>query len=183
MLRGLGRVLAGHEQRMIETFFAAVVGTSIAGAVIVFLAKTWIETRLKGSIKHEYDQKLEEFKQALETSRLEKQKIELVSELIAEWMANPSGGFSKEYRTRLNRLSFQASLWLPSPLAIELSKRLQNKRDAKTSWELVLFARHLLTGDSSLGVEHVTFWGSEFEKTPSPGAPAQQAVTESKPVV
>ena len=164
---------------MIETFFAALAGTSIAGAVVVFLTKTWIETRLKESIKHEYDQKLEQFKQALEASRLEKQKIELVSELIAEWMANPHGEiFSKEYRARLNRLSFQASLWLPSALAIELSKRLQNKPDAKSSWELVLFARRLLTGDSSLSVEHVTFWGLEFEKTPYPGAPAQQPATD-----
>ena len=169
---------------MIETFLAALVGTSIGGAAVVFLTKTWIETRLKESIKHEYDQRLEEFKQTLEARRLEKQKIELVSELIAEWMANPSGEiFSKDYRTRLNRLSFQASLWLPSALAIELSKRLQNKPDAKTSWELVLFARRLLMGDSSLGVEHVTFWGFEFEKRPSPGAPAPQPTIDSKPVV
>src|SRR5439155_23425460 len=121
------------------------------------------------SIRHEYDQKLEEFKHDLQARHLEKQKVELVSELIAEWMANPAGEiFSKEYRTRLNRLSFQASVWLPSELAIELSKRLQNKPDAKTSWELILFARRLLTGDSSLGVEHVTFWGLEFEKPHPP---------------
>jgi hypothetical protein len=168
---------------MIETFFAALAGTSIAGTVVVFLTKTWIETRLKESIKHEYDQKLEQFKQALENSRLEKQKIELVSELIAEWMANPPGEiFSKDYRTRLNRLSFQASLWLPSALAIELSKRLQNKPDAKTSWELVLFARRLLTGDSSLSVEHVTFWDAELEKSPSSRIPVQQSIADSKPV-
>ena len=95
-----------------EAFFAAVAGTTIAGTIIVFLAKSWIETRLKESIKHEYDQRLAQFKQELDEKQLERQKIELVSELIAEWMANPSGEiFSKEYRTRLNRLSFQASLW------------------------------------------------------------------------
>jgi hypothetical protein len=166
---------------VIETFLAAIAGTSIAGAIVAFLAKTWIEMRLKESIKHEYDQKLEQFKQELEASYLEKQKIELVSELIAEWMANPPGEiFSKEYRTRLNRLSFQASLWLPTELAIELSKRLQNKPDAKTSWELILVARRLLTGDSSLGVEHVTFWGLEFEKANAPAAPAQHPADEAK---
>ena len=44
---------------MLETFFAAILGTTLSGAVIVFIAKSWIETRLKESIKHEYDQKLE----------------------------------------------------------------------------------------------------------------------------
>ncbi len=168
---------------MIETFFAAVAGTSIAGAIVAFLAKAWIETRLKESIRHEYDQKLEEFKHDLQARHLEKQKVELVSELIAEWMANPAGEiFSKEYRTRLNRLSFQASVWLPSELAIELSKRLQNKPDAKTSWELILFARRLLTGDSSLGVEHVTFWGLEFEKPHPPAVPIQAPPGNPKPL-
>jgi hypothetical protein len=169
------------EPNMVETFFAAVAGTSIAGTIIVFLAKGWIETRLKESIKHEYDQKLAHFRHELEEKSFEKQKIELVSELIAEWMAYPPGDtFSKEYRTRLNRLSFQASLWLPADLAIELSKRLQHKPDAKTSWELILFARRLLTGNSALGVEHVTFWGAEFEKAHTLVAPSQQPVGEIK---
>ncbi len=53
-----------------------------------------------------------------------------------------------------------------------MSKRLQNKPDAKTSWELVLFARRLLTGDSALGVQHVTYWGLEFEKAHAPAPPA-----------
>lgn len=168
---------------MIEAFLAALAGTTIAAAIVIFLAKSWIETRLKESIKHEYDQKLARFRQELEEKQLEKQKIELVSELIAEWMANPPGEiFSKEYRTRLNRLSFQASLWLPADLAIELSKRLQNKPDAKTSWELVLFARSLLTGDQSLDIKHVTFWGLEFEKAHIPAVPAQQPVDEPKPM-
>ena len=169
--------------QIIETFFAAIAGTSLAGAIVVYLAKTWLETRLKESIKHEYDQKLEEFKQKLEASRLEKQKIELVSELIAVWMAYPQGEvFTKEHRTRLNQLSFQASLWLPGALAIELSKRLQNKPDAKSSWELILFARNLLTGDTSLSVGHVTFWAFDSEKRNPPSVPAQQRSDDAKPL-
>jgi hypothetical protein len=162
---------------MLEVFFAAVVGTGLTGAVVAFLAKIWIETRLKESIKHEYDQKMAIFKQELEEKQIERQKIELVSELIAEWMACPPGeNFTKDYRTRLNQLSFQAALWLPSELAIEVSKRLQMKPDAKTSWELILFARRLLTGDGSLSIEHVTFWDSTFEKPHVATAPTQQPV-------
>jgi hypothetical protein len=47
---------------MVETFLAAFAGTSVAGAAVVYLARIWIETRLKESIKHEYDKKLEEVK-------------------------------------------------------------------------------------------------------------------------
>lgn len=167
---------------MVEAFLAAVAGTSVAGTIVVFLAKSWFETRLKESIKHEYDQKLAQFKQELEERDLQKQKVELVSELIAEWMATQPGEvFTKERRARLNRLSFQVSLWLPADLAIELSKRLQHKPDAKTSWELILFARKLLIGDDSLEVEHVTFWGAEFEQPNAATVPSQQPVAESKP--
>ena len=38
----------------------------LGGAVISFLLKSWFETRLKNSIKHEYDSKLLELKNALE---------------------------------------------------------------------------------------------------------------------
>jgi uncharacterized membrane protein YdjX (TVP38/TMEM64 family) len=47
---------------VIETFFATLAGTSIAGAVVAFLARTLIETRVKESVRHECDKKLEEFK-------------------------------------------------------------------------------------------------------------------------
>lgn len=38
----------------------------LGGAIISFLLKSWFETRLKNSIKHEYDSKLLELKSALE---------------------------------------------------------------------------------------------------------------------
>lgn len=164
---------------MLESFFAAVFGTGLTGGVLLFLTKGWIETRLKESVKHEYDQKLTIFKQELEERHLQRQKVELVSELIAEWMAYPPGEvFTKEHRTRLNRLSFQATLWLPRELAIELGRRLQNTPDAKSAWELILFARDFLTGDDSLTVENVTFWGAQFEK---PHAAATETAGKPKP--
>jgi hypothetical protein len=168
---------------MLEVFLAALAGTTVGAIALGALGKAWLEARLRESIKHEYDQALARFKQTLDEQQLQKQKVELVSELLAEWLANPPGEiFSKEYRTRLNRLSFQASLWLPAALAIELSKRLQVKPDAKSAFELVLLARRQLIGDQSLTVEHVTFWDVKFEKVHPVEAPLPEQVNAPKPL-
>jgi hypothetical protein len=137
----------------------------VAGAVVAFLMKTWIEARVKATIQHEYDQRLEMFKRQLD----ERQKVALVSELLAEWIAIPKGEqIPKDRRTTLNRLSFEASLWLPPELAVELSKTIQTKPGAKNIFHILLLARKQLTGDESLSPEHITYWGSEFEKRGHP---------------
>ncbi len=40
-----------------------------AGAVVVWLSKEWISSRLKESIKHEYDSKLEQFREDLKSKQ------------------------------------------------------------------------------------------------------------------
>ncbi len=136
-----------------------------AGAVVAFLLRTWVEARVKASIEHDYDQRLELFKRQLD----ERQKVAVLSELLAEWIAVPKGEpLPKERRTMINRLSFEASLWLPAELAKELSRTLQTKPGAKSIFEILLLARKQLTGDESLSAEHVTFWGAEFEKLGAP---------------
>jgi hypothetical protein len=95
--------------------------------------------------------------------------VELVAELLAEYLKTPQGEtMEREQRITLNKLSFQASLWLPSALAIELAKRLQNRKDAKSPFELVLMARKELINDSSLDVGHVTWWNFEKETKAEP---------------
>jgi hypothetical protein len=66
--------------------------------------------------------------------------------------------------TDLNKLSFKTTLWLPAEVAIELSKRLQNKPDAKSPFDLVLMARRVHSEDTSLKPEHVTYWDAALEK-------------------
>jgi hypothetical protein len=65
----------------------SLVAGSAGGAVAVFLAKAWIEARISASIKHDYDQQLETFKKDLN----KREKVELVAELFAEWIAVPPG--------------------------------------------------------------------------------------------
>ena len=137
----------------------------VSGTIVAFLLKTWVEARVRGSIEHEYDRRLELFKRQLD----ERQKIGILSELLAEWISFPKEEqISDERRKVFNRLSFEATLWLPPKLAVELSKRLQNKSDAKNIFEILLLAREQLTGDTSLRTEHVTFWKPEFEKRGEP---------------
>lgn len=40
-------------------FLSAIASGGVAGSVIIWLSREWISARLKGSIQHEYDQKLE----------------------------------------------------------------------------------------------------------------------------
>ena len=131
------------------------------GSAVAFLAKTWIETRVAASIRHEYDQRLEQYKRELD----KRQKVEIVAELFAEWIAVPRGEVvPKDRRTRMNQLSFAAAIWLPATVVVEMSKTLQFKPDAKSYFEVLLLARKELTGDQSLKLEDITFWGADLEK-------------------
>jgi hypothetical protein len=135
------------------------------GLSAAFLAKTWIEARVAASIKHEYDQQLERYKRELD----KRQKVELVAELFAEWIAVPRGEIvPKDRRTRMNQLSFAAAIWLPANLVVEMSKTLQLKPDAKSYFEVLLLARKELIGDESLKLEDITFWGADLETKGQP---------------
>lgn len=150
---------------MPETIMTAFFSSVAATAIIVFLGKTWIQNRIKASIEHEYKKQFELFTRELDR----KEKIELVAELIGEYMKTPvSEIMQREQRLLLNKLSFKATLWLPADLAIELSKRLQNQPDAKSPFDLVLMARKALLNDQSLKPEHVTIWSLEKELRPDP---------------
>ncbi|WCM88176.1 hypothetical protein [Acidovorax sp. NCPPB 3576] len=148
---------------MLEVIITAILASGTTTGLVAVLAKTWFETRVKASIEHEYKKQFELFQRQLN----QQQKIELVAELLGESLATPFGEtVTREQRTKLNKLSLQASLWLPPELAIELSKLLQNQPDAKSPFHLVLIARRLLIADSSIGTEHVTIWGPDRETHP-----------------
>jgi hypothetical protein len=150
---------------MIEALGTALVSGAISAIIVVFLGRAWVEARIRGSIEHEYRKQLALFEQELDR----KSKVALVADLIAEFIKVPKGEpLPREHRHRLNTLSFQATLWLPRELAIELSKRLQNAPDAKSPFEIILLARRLLTDDASLGPEHVTYWKPDLEQRGDP---------------
>jgi len=95
------------------------------------LITIWMKGRLESGLKHYYDRKLEEIKHEY-AKTLEDQKHEtalrdrcaLMAELIAEWISKPSD------RKHLNRLTFEANLWLPPDLVKELTRTFTGRADA-----------------------------------------------------
>ncbi len=63
-----------------EEFIKIFATSTVGGIVAIFLLRTWLSARITNSIKSEYDRQLEVYKRELDR----KQKIELVSELLAE---------------------------------------------------------------------------------------------------
>jgi hypothetical protein len=55
---------------MIEEIFKIVTAAGLSGLVVVWLLKKWISDRLRLSISHEYDRKLETLKDELVRTRL-----------------------------------------------------------------------------------------------------------------
>jgi len=150
---------------MLENIGVSILVSLCTVGVLGFLGRTWIQARLKASVEHEYKKQFELFQRELD----QKQKVELVAELLAEYAKTPYGEtIPREQRTLLNKLSFQAALWLPGELAIELGKRLQNKSDAKSPFELILIARRLLIGDTSITVGDITWWDPLKEQRADP---------------
>ena len=150
---------------MPDSLFTSIITTIGTIGVVAILGKSWIEARLKSSIEHEYSKQIAIFQQELD----QKNKVALVAELLAEYMKTPYGEtISRDQRTVLNKLSLQATLWLPAELAIELSKRIQNRPDAKSPYDLILIARRQLINDTSISGEHVTIWDMTREKRSDP---------------
>ena len=150
---------------MYDAVVSGLLSSAITLAVLGFLGRTWIETRIKGSIEHEYKKQFELFSRELD----QKDKIELVAELMAEYMKTPHGELvPREQRLLLTKLSFRASLWLPPELALELAKRLQNRPDAKSPFVIILLARRILIGDESITEDDITWWRPDQELRPPP---------------
>jgi len=116
--------------------------------VIFYIIRSWISERLRVSIKHDYNIKLLKIEEQQEM-RL---KGEIVAELLAEWIRK-SG--SLDYH-QLNKLSFQAFVWLPKELAEELSKSLSLQPDSQDVRSLIKNIRtHLQGEDDGMESKHV----------------------------
>lgn len=152
----------GLDSGLVSVFYS-VTASIIVNGVILFLLKTWITSRLTRSIEFEYKKQHEVFIRNLDR----KDKIEIVSELLSEWAKYPPGeNLDKEHRTKLNRLSFECTLWLSPKLSKALSSTLQREDGAPTIFDILKMARKELRNDSSsedINVEHMTYWGVEKE--------------------
>ncbi|HHK4674558.1 hypothetical protein ACLPG7_29615 [Pseudomonas aeruginosa] len=126
----------------LRPFVMGLLGSVSTVAILGFIAyifRSWIIERLKSSIKHEYDLRVLELENQKET-RL---KSEIVAELLAAWIKEGGG---VDYH-QLNKLSFQAFVWLPKELAEELSNSLAHVPGSSDIRSLIIKVRTHLQGE------------------------------------
>lgn len=127
--------------------------SAVAIGFIGFIFRSWIIAwvieKFKASIKHEYDLKMLEVKSQYDLKMLEVEsqkemrlKGEVVAELLAEWIRKDG---NLDYH-QLNKLCFQAFIWLPKELAEELSDSLSHAEGSKDIRILIKNIRTYLQG-------------------------------------
>ena len=118
-----------------------------AGVFIVLgkIFETYITSRVQSAVQHGYDIKLEEYK--LENEK--RLKALLIADLVSEWLSNPSD------KKTLNRLTFEAFIWLPKEIAIKLSSILSHAQSAPNVKELIADVRTLILGEEEK-ISHTT---------------------------
>lgn len=99
----------------------------------------WMQSRIRYSIKHEYDQKIERLKSDLNFSVKKREEATLVAELLAEWISHP------EDNKKLNKLLWEASLWLPDQEALDINKLLAHQGN-NTTQQMIISARKIIQG-------------------------------------
>lgn len=143
------------------------VGLYLLGVATLFIVPRWASAVITYATKHKYDEMIESIKlshaKALEREKNDRElklKSALIAELLAEWVSRPDD------RTNLRKLTYEAFLWLPAPLAEELSKILSHADNAQDPRVFLLDVRKLLLGadDSLLAKSVIHFPHSQYEQ-------------------
>src|SRR5690606_21975815 len=118
--------------------------------------KERIRSFIQYSVKHSFDKKLEDYK----TAEIKRQKAVLIADLISEWLSFPKD------RTKLNRLTLEAFIWLPKETATKLSELLSHSQNAPNVREIIADVRKLLMEENE-EIDHnliIIFPPKESEK-------------------
>lgn len=154
--------------RMVELVFATLTGTSLGIVIIGVMAKAWVEKRIELSIGHEYSKKLADYQSQITQRELELQEQQeirhraaLIADLLSHWVTNQGVD-----RDRLNKLSFEAFLWLPQDIAEDLSNTLAHQSGAPSIKDiLVKVRRHLLGPTDTLPAGDVIYFDATVGTT------------------
>ncbi|AMC35358.1 hypothetical protein [Janthinobacterium sp. B9-8] len=122
-----------------------------------YIIACWLKSRIQYSIKNEYDRKLEQLKVDLNFSVKKREEAALVAELLAEWISQP------EDRKILNKLLWEASLWLPDEETLALNNLLAHEGNITTKQMLIKIRKIIQNGETSITAEDLT----SFAKKPS----------------
>jgi protein subunit release factor A len=115
-----------------------------------FLMATWLKSRIESSIKHEYDQQLEKIKATLSFNSKKREESALVAELLAEWVSKP------ETHKTVNKLLWEASLWLPDEETKELNNLLAHEGDITTKQMLVKIRKIIQGCETTVTADDLT---------------------------
>jgi len=102
----------------------------ILGALVVLQALGFfvLKSVLQSTIKFEFKKR---------------EQAAMVASLFAEWLD------TSKYSNDLNRLAWEATLWLPDNIALEVNRRLANRPDAKNIKEILVDVKGLIHGRKS----------------------------------
>ncbi len=112
---------------MTEIQLAIILGTAVL-AVVQTLFVFALKSIIKNTIEFEFRKR---------------EQAAMVASLFAEWIDKPN-----EHK-ELNRLTWEATLWLPDELAKEVNKRLANAPDAKEMKEILVSIKGIIQGRKS----------------------------------
>ena len=127
----------------------------VIGTFFVFLFKEKIKALIQYSIKYAFDKRLEDYK----TKEIKRQKAILIADLLSEWISNPKD------RKNLNKLTFEAFIWLPKETAMKLSDLLSLERGAPQIREVLAEVRMLILGESEvIDFNQIIIFPSKVEK-------------------
>lgn len=119
--------------------FEQIIYTVLTSGLVSGTLVLWFKFRLQYSIKHEYDKNIEKYKNELESRK----KAELIAELLSEWLSFPDS------QTKLNKLTFEAFLWLPDNIAKDLSNLLAHKENSPEVRDILLKIRQYLLNNNT----------------------------------
>jgi len=113
-------------------------------AAIQFLIGIWIKARIEGSIKHSYDQNLEEIRFQM--------KVREQAAKVAEYMEkarNLGLDSSAQEFQRANQLAWELAMWLPADIYKLMAQSLVNRSKQNTELHVLIAVRQLLLGNKA----------------------------------
>ncbi|MEW6992634.1 hypothetical protein AADZ91_18395 [Colwelliaceae bacterium 6441] len=120
------------------------------GAALIIGVVGFAFTKLLDMAVHK---SLEEFKNELAFDNKRKEQAALVAELIAEWVKEPMD------KTLVNKLLWEATLWLPEPEVEKLHKVFVLAEDAPNTMQMLLDIRSVIQGTpTNLKAEKITYF-------------------------
>jgi hypothetical protein len=130
---------------ILQQVLVLLAGTTPVAVVFGVIAKSWVEKRIEHSIAHEYARKLASYEAAIVQQQEIRQRAALMADILSSWLKTGTD------RDELNKLSFEAFLWLPQEIAADLSNMLAHKPGAPSVRDLIIKTRqHLLGSQDSL---------------------------------